>query len=993
MTQHAGSSRPLNIGDISHGFRLTRQEPLPGLRAAACLFEHVNSGAQLLHVHAPGDSENLFCVTFPTPPPDDTGLPHILEHAVLGGSRKYPVREPFLEILKMSMATFINAFTAQCHTSYPIASTVRKDFFNLAEVYMDAVFHPLLAEDTFRREGHHLTLADNAKLDSDLTVSGIVYSEMKAASSAPESLTWKLGYRGLFPDTPTGRDSGGDPEVIPQLTYGQFKNFHETLYHPSNALIFIFGDISTAEHLAFLGPALRRYQRKAPATVVQLQPRWTAPRRVEKGYPVGATENVTGRTFMTLNWLTGSGVSPDRLVDWGVLEHLLIGDDAAPLKKALIDSQLGADLFCSGAGAQAAESTFHVGLKGSETDRAERFEALVLDTLKTIAATPFAAARVEAAFQQLAYEQLEVKSMFPLHLLQAVNTGWPCGADPLTFLRFDEHLAASHQRYVNDPQCFNRLLRTELLDNPHRILAVVHPDREAQARVDAAFRQQMAAKRAKLSAPAIAEIARKATALAAEQTTPNTAEALATLPQLKVSDLPDKPRHIPTTVDRVAGIEVLHNDVFANGINYLDIAIDLAGLPPDLYAYLPRFVDAFNKMGAAGQNFAQIAERRSACTGGLWCGSPSVGRHAANATLTRRHLRLGMRTLDAQADKALALFAELLFQLEPQDKPRLRDILEQDRAWLRTTLINDGLGTARRRAGRGLTPEYALDYLWTSREAFDDLETQIKCFDTAADTLISKTVLIRDFLLNRRRWTASFTGTESVFKLIRTRLAEWSARLGDAPVADQPPGFIPYTSAPREGLAGELKIAHCAKVMPAPHLSHPEAPLFALGATLCTFEYMLPEIRLKGNAYGAGASFDTNSGTFSLYSYADPRIVETLNVFDRFRDFVVAAEWTQVQLDRTIIYSAKEAESPIRPADATGQALSRHLRGDTPAMRDQRYATRLRATPHLVKRVLLEQLAALEPKAAVCVVSSREKLLEANKVLGDRALTISDILP
>ncbi len=259
----AGDARnDLRAGQAVDGFQIEQVTPLPDLRATAIRATHRRSGARILHLFAPSDIENCFAVTFPTPPPDDTGVPHILEHAVLGGSRKFPVREPFFEMAKMSMATFINAMTSQAYTVYPVASTVKKDFFNLVEVYLDAVFQPLLTEDIFRREGHHLKLENNADLGSPLQVSGIVYSEMKGAFSMPEALMWRLAGCGLFPDTPLGHESGGDPEHIPDLTWEQFRRFHRELYHPSNGLFFIYGDIPTAEHLRFLAPALNGFERR-----------------------------------------------------------------------------------------------------------------------------------------------------------------------------------------------------------------------------------------------------------------------------------------------------------------------------------------------------------------------------------------------------------------------------------------------------------------------------------------------------------------------------------------------------------------------------------------------------------------------------------------------------------------------------------------------------------------------------------------------------------
>jgi hypothetical protein len=986
------ATNDLRPGQLLEGFRIHNLTPLPQLRAVAVRGEHVQSGAQLLHVYTEADTENCFAITFPTPPPDDTGLPHIMEHAVLGGSKRFPVREPFFEMVKMSMATFINAMTYQAFTVYPVATNVKKDFFNLAEVYVDAVFHPELREATFRREGHHFTLENNSDLASALKVTGIVYNEMKGAYSSPESLMYELAGRGLFPDTPLGRDSGGDPDFIPELTFEQFRRFHQTFYHPSNALFYIYGDIPTAEHLRFLAPTLNAFDRRETHVAAPRQARWEQPRRVEKEYPIGATEDATARTFFTFNWVVGDALDPAVVTEWEVVSRILLGNEAAPLKKAIIDSQLGADVFFAGTWASAYEQEFHVGLKGTEADRAEKFERLVLDTLDRIASQEIPLPRVEAAFQQLAYDTLEVKTLFPLHLLEATNSAWPYGGDPLTFLRMSEHLAACRQRFATNPQLFNRLIRDGLLANHHRSLIVLRPDAQAQARADAAFAKRMAEQRAKFQPVQIAAIAKDATELEAAQGVPNSPEALAKLPQLKVSDLPQKPRHIPTEIGQIAGIEVLRNDVFANGVNYVELDVDLAGLPAELYAWLPRFTDAVNKMGTTEDSFEKIAERRSACTGGLWCYT-SVVRHASEPSRTLRRMRFGLKTLDEQAGNAFDLLGDLLFSVNPRDPDRLRDVMTQTRAAYRTALVNDGLGTARRQAARGLSPEGAIEHGFLSPDALRGIEDLTAKFDSRASVIMANVERIRDFLANRRRWTISFTGSDPVFQKLSRTLADWKARMRDEAVVDIAPPFHPFSVPPREGLAGPMKIAHCAKVLPAPHLAHPDTPLLRLGLYLARFDYLLPEIRFKGNAYGAGVSHDDTQDTLAFYSYRDPRIVETLHVFDRFREYVASQDWTQTDMDRAIIGSAKEAERPIRPGEATGQALVRRVRGDTNELRERRYAASVRATPAAVKETVLRTLDTNEPRAAVCVVSSREKLAEANSGLGGRTLSVSDILP
>lgn len=319
----------LKAGDRAYGFVVESVTPVEELRAVAYQIEHEKSGAQLIHLHS-DDAENLFSISFPTPPSDDTGLPHILEHAVLSGSRKFPVRDPFFEMLKMSMATFLNAMTGSDCTYYPVASNVKQDLFNLAEVYFDAVFHPLLTEETFKREGHHLAPAAQDQPTGDLTINGIVYNEMKGAFSNPESRLIRCAGRGLFPDTIYGRESGGDPEHIPDLTYADFKSFHETFYHPSNAHFFLCGDVPTAEYLAFLAEKLNDFEWQEVEPEIAHQPRWSEPRSTADSYPIGQGEPDQEKTYVLMNWLVGEGTDPQEVASLYALSQILLGNEAAP---------------------------------------------------------------------------------------------------------------------------------------------------------------------------------------------------------------------------------------------------------------------------------------------------------------------------------------------------------------------------------------------------------------------------------------------------------------------------------------------------------------------------------------------------------------------------------------------------------------------------------------------------------------------------------------
>ncbi len=448
----------LKTGETVRGFEVRRVTPLPDLHAVAYELFHPKSGARLLHIHN-SDTENLFSISIPTPPPDNTGLPHILEHSVLAGSERFPVKEPFFEMIKMSMATFINAMTGPDCTYYPVASNVKRDLFNLADVYFDAVFHPLLTTSTFRREAHHLAPCDPHNPTGALTINGIVYNEMKGAFSHPEACLYRAQSRGLFPETAYGLESGGDPDAIPDLTAEEMRGFHHSIYHPSNARFFLYGDIPTDDYLDFLAPRLEAFEKADPQPPIPRQEPWDAPRAISDTYPVGHNETLEEKTYLVMSWRCYDAADPVATVLMRILELVLVGNEAAPLKKALIDSELGVDLVLTHADAMGHEGIFSVGLKGAEADRRAAFEQCVLDTLAAIADGGLSPDAIDAAFQQAAYQYLEIQTLFPLHVMDHVIHSWLYGSDPLPFVSMQHHLHTCRERYRTTPDLFGTLRR------------------------------------------------------------------------------------------------------------------------------------------------------------------------------------------------------------------------------------------------------------------------------------------------------------------------------------------------------------------------------------------------------------------------------------------------------------------------------------------------------------------------------------------------------
>ncbi|HET6383286.1 MAG TPA: insulinase family protein [Armatimonadota bacterium] len=984
----------LREGDEIEGFVVHKITPLEGLRSVAYEMEHRETGARTLHL-ANDDAENLLAIAFPTLPPDDTGLPHILEHVALDGSRKYPVQKPFMEMVKMSMATFINAMTYKDKTVYPIASNVRQDFYNLAEVYCDAVFHPRLSENSFRQEGHRLDFAAKNDITSDLIIKGIVYNEMKGALSSPDSLIGTRSTQWLFPDTPYGRQSGGDPDVMPTLTYEGFRRFYEQFYHPGNAFILFYGDIPTRDHLAFLSPRLAGFTKTPIHAALPTQPRWSEPRRREDHYPIGSGEEMTGKTYLNMAWIVGDATDAPDVMAFNVLDLILSGNQAAPLRKALIDSRLGADLSHSGFSAGLRDSTFRVGIKGSEPDRENAFCDLVISTLDKIAAEGIESDRVEAAFQQLAYQYLEIQSGFPLVQMNRVYSAWIHGADPLTFLRGAELLRDLRGRYEREPDLFSRMIRERLLENSHRLTSVFLPDRELTSRKDARFAELMLEKKSAMTREELERIARDAEELDEAQSKANTPEDLATLPQLRVSDVPRQPREIPTQIERLqAGITLLRNDVFSNGVNYFHLDIDLEGMPEDLQAFLPLYGSCVSKMGAAGQSYEKMAERVSAYTGGVHFWS-YCRTHAVDPDHFLRRAGFSLKALDARIDEALSVLHDYFFALDPTEPERLKVLLAQARAAHRSRVISNGLGLALSHAARVFNPVTGAAETMHGLPQIQLVEDLDEHYEERRDWLIERLIALRGFLLDRSRLTGSFTGSDAAYASVRRRLEDWGAEIAASPgrVSAPPgPGTDSANAGKAEGLAAPMDVAFCARVMPAPHSSHPDAPLLAVGSRLLSMDYMLEEVRVKGGAYGGGCGHSGGDRTWNFYSFRDPWVKRTLDTFDGAADFARKADWTQIDVDRAIIGTAKGAERPIRPADATGTALARYVSGDTPELRKQRHVALLEATPPSIKRALADLFETGSPHARTCVVSSRAKLEQANVENLAPSLVIEDVL-
>ena len=1008
-TQHP----PINLhpGQHLHGFEVKAVTPIDELRAVAIELAHPHSGARLMHLHT-DDSRNWFSISPITPTLDDTGLQHILEHSVMAGSQNYPVNDLLLEMVKMSLATFdsTNAMNYFDHAFYYTSSSVRKDLFNLAEVYFDSIFYPLLTEETFKREGHHLELVDPKQPTGDLKINGVVYNEVKNNLSEPRGCVSDTVLRGLLPDTTYARDGAGNSLVMPDLTYEQFITYYQTYYHPSSCYFFFYGNIPTSDYLEFLADKLAAIPKtetngSSPSfhPEITYQPRWKSPRTVRDTYPIGRDESLDEKTYLMLSWLIGDKTDPVDLVLCQILSLILFGNEGAPLRKAIIDSKLGVDLFDSGHSMPPGtgtlvggpNTTFHVGLTASESYRIEAFTELVINTLQQIADTDIDKERVNAAFQQVTYDYQEITPHFSFQLMERVINTWMYEGDPTSFLKMGTCISNVRQLWEQNPRIFNEMIHERLIDNPHRLTAIISPDPNMQAHFDADEAARLKAIRAQLTDGQMKQIAADAAELERLNEQPNSPEDLAKLPQLHVSDLPEKPLHIPTTVESVSGRPLLRNDVFSNGVNYLVLNFDLQGLPQHLWQYLPRYTDAISKLGAGSIGYEQMAHRAAAATGGMEC-SPNFSAHALDKDRPVWNMQFKLKALDGKIEDALDVLQDLIFDVNPRDTQRLRDVLNQAVTEYRIAMANDarflhGSTVAVHRATHGLSPQAHLSEIVFGLPQLRTSEMLLHRFDESHEELSSYIEQIRDFLLVRSRITASFTGSDAAYETLHGKFDEWISNMRDEPIIPSPTGFEPFDTYPRDGLAAPMQVAYCTQVIPAPHYSHPDSDLLTIGAYILQNDYLYPEIRLKGNAYAGGFDYDPFDACIYRGSYADPHVARTLNVFEKVVDYLRQVEWTQTNIDRAIIGTASDYQQTVRPSQASTDALAHYLTGQTQEVIEERYTQLRRVTPKEVKRALLQVLEENEDKASICVVASREKLESENQKL-DQPLHIEDII-
>ncbi|MBI5879447.1 MAG: insulinase family protein [Chloroflexi bacterium] len=959
----------------TYGFELVQEREIAELRTQARLYKHAKTGAQLLAL-ANDDENKVFGVTFRTPPSDSTGVAHILEHSVLGGSQKYPVKDPFSQMAKGSLKTFINAFTFGDKTVYPVASQNAQDFDNLVSVYLDAVFFPRISPETLAQEGWHYEMTAP---DAPLTYRGIVFNEMKGVYSSPEGALGRYVDGAVFPDVTYGHDSGGDPRHIPDLTYEQFRAFYDQFYNPFNARIVLYGDFAAPRCLALIDSTLARIEPRVADSSVGLQPRFSAPRWVEHTFDAGQDAANAKRAMVNTTWLLGEVTDPVRAMAYDVLSHVLIGTSAAPLRKALIDSGLGEELVASGMSVHQREWTFSIGLKNIAADDAPKVEALVVETLRGLAAKPLDGDLIGAALNTLEFNLRERNTgAFPrgIAIMLTAVVQWLYDRDPFDALAFEAPLAALKAKLAGG-RLLEDLIANDLVANPHRATVVMKPVEGQSAREEADEQARLAAARARMDAAEVERIVRQTRELKAQQEAPDSPEALATLPMLKLSDLERRNKRIPLQPDERAGVSVLMHDLFTSGIVYLDVGFNLAGLPAESLPFLPLFGRALLEMGTEREDYTKLALRISRETGGM--GRSTMLDIARDGALQSWFFLRGKATAP-QAGALLAIMRDVLLGARFDNPARFKQIVMQEKARAEAGVVPAGnaVAAARLRANFNLADwageqSGGASYLFFIRELAQRIER-----DWAS--IVSHLEAIRRRMVRRGNMLCNVALDADNYGRFAPQLA---SMIGELPDSAAPRSEWALSGAPvSEGLTIPAKVNYVAKGDNIYRHGYTTSGSASVATHLLSRDFVHERVRVQGGAYGGGCSFDRHTGMFMFSSYRDPNLLVTVKNFDDAAQFLRTAAITDDELSKHIVGVIGQIDGYMLP-DAKGYAsLARHLTGDSEEFLQQRREEVLATTVRDV-RAFADIVATVAAQGITVVVGSADAIEAANRERGD----------
>ena len=963
--------------DALKNYELIQQKTLHDLQSEGYLLRHKKSGARVLLMEN-NDENKVFSIGFRTPPEDSTGVPHILEHSVLCGSKNFPVKDPFVELVKGSLNTFLNAMTYPDKTVYPVASCNDKDFQNLMHVYMDAVFYPNIYQhdEIFRQEGWSYNLESE---EDALTYNGVVYNEMKGAFSSPEGVLDRVVLNTLFPDNTYANESGGDPDVIPELTYEQFLDFHRKYYHPSNSYIYLYGDMDMEEKLNWLDEMyLSEFDTLEIDSEIPLQKPFEAVKEVEMNYSISSNESEEDNTYLSYNKVIGTSLDKELYQAFQVLDYALLSAPGAPLKKVLVDAGIGKDIMGSYDNG-IYQPIFSVVAKNANPEQKEEFVSVIEDTLAEIVKNGMDKKALEAGinYHEFRYREADFGN-YPKGLmygLQMFDSWLYDEAQPFLHVEATETFAFLKTQV--DKGYFEQLIQRYLLDNTHGAIVVVKPEKGRTARLDKELEAKLQNYKKSLSKEEVAQLVAKTHQLVEYQEAEDALEDQEKIPVLKREDISREIAPIYNEVCEFDGIPVIYHEIETNGIGYIDLLFDLSGIPEEMLPYVGILQSILGIIDTENYEYGELFNEINVHTGGIGTSLEVY----PNVTKVREKEFKATFEIKAKAlyDKlpiAFAMMQEILTKSKLDDEKRLKEILSMTKSRLQMRFQTAGHTTAALRALSYLSPLSKLKDMTTGIEYFEVIQRLEENFEEEKDVLIANLQKLTKELFRADNMMISFTAAREGLEGLETQIFELKKCLFTEKVTRIP--CVIHCEKRNEGFKTSSKVQYVARVGNFIDEGKEYTGALQILKVILSYDYLWQNVRVKGGAYGCMSNF-SRLGEGYFMSYRDPNLEKTNAIYEGVVEYLKNFSVSERDMTKYIIGTISNIDQPMTPVAKGDRSMNLYMNHVSEEMIRKERAEVLDATEGDI-RALAEIVEAVLKENYFCVIGNEEKIEEQKEL-------------
>jgi Zn-dependent M16 (insulinase) family peptidase len=961
----------MTIHDLAE-YEILDEHRVEDVQSDGFILRHKKSGARIA-ILSNNDDNKVFYIGFRTPPEDETGVPHIIEHTTLCGSKKFPVKDPFIELAKGSLNTFLNAMTYPDKTVYPVASCNDQDFKNLMDVYLDAVFNPNITkyEEIFKQEGWHYELTGK---DDELKINGVVYNEMKGAYSSPDEVLSSQIYRSLFPDNTYSKDSGGNPEYIPKLTYEAYLDFYHKYYHPSNSYIYLYGDMDVVERLEWLDKEyLSLYDYKKVNSEINKQPAFDEIKNVEAQYSITMDDSQENKTYLSYNRVVGDTLDEMLYQAFDVLDYALVSSPGAPVKQALIDAGIGDDVYGS-YDAGILQPVFSFVAKNANASQADEFENIIENTLKEVVKTGINKEALLAGINSSEFKFREADfGQFPKGLLFGLNCldSWLFD-DMKPFIHLECLGTFAKLRKAVDTDYFEKLIQEYLLDNTHGSSVTVKPKRGLGNEREEALAKELSNYKASLSDEEIKKLIEDTEHLKKYQEEPSSDEDLRKLPMLTRADMKKNAMAFSNIEDELLDVKVVRHDIESNGIDYISFLFDAGDFAQSELGYLGFFTNALGLVSTEKYSYTDLANATNIYTGGISTGT------ASHPDIKDRNnfvfkFEVKLKVLEKNLDKALELMEQMLLTSDFTDTKRLGELVAQIKARLQANLSSSGHLVAAMRSMSSFS-RYALYQDELKGVAFYRSICRIeKELSESPKSVSDKLAAIARKLFARNRMLISFTGNNEAYGNAKPSLEKVIAGFNKmSAVGNQ--AEVHFNTA-KEAFIDASQIQYVAKTGDFICEGYEYTGALRLLRIILSYDYLWINVRVKGGAYGCMNTF-LRSGESYFVSYRDPNLSDTLDVYDRIPEYIKNFSPDERDMTKYIIGTFSALDTPMNPEAKGSRSLSAYLEGITYEQIQKERNEILNAQPEDIRR-LADLVEAVLKKDSICVIGNENMIKES----------------